>query len=215
MIMGTSCKILLPVFLFFIPVSVQAAAGLEWFDPTGPWASGPGSSYNYSGGGLVEQTAIGNTFMLVGTSSPVDLLWRITASGSAVALDPEAWDSARLEFNGLGWLDETTSDPWDVSNATQIWGHYESLGPPPALGVWFGGTMQPVVARFTVYPDVIYTLKQWNLSKLNMFDLGYFNATMSSEVTLVPEPGSVWPLLLGGAACRGLTRRVRRRRGRP
>jgi len=186
------------LILVSTPAAALAIPELVWLDASGPWTSGPGASTNFSGGGLVEETAIGNTFMVTGAASPVVLRWRVQAYGLAVALGGDTpWDAARLDLWGLGWIDEGTEDPWDVSSATKLWEHSVSFGPPSGPDVYFGGAFGPFVTLFTVQPDTIYTLKQWNFSKLNYFDVGYFNATLSSEVTLVPEPASGLLMLAG------------------
>jgi len=187
----------------------QGNPQILWDNPSGPWASGPAGTRNWSGGGLVEQTAIVNSFVLEGTDQPCELSWTFWASGWAISPSGNPWEHARLELNGLGWIEEgeVNLDPWDVTRATQVWGQFERFGPPPGPDIWFSGAFGPVHTRLVVQPGVRYALKQWNFSKLNFFDLGYFNAELSSEIALVPEPFTLTLLglsLIGAGSYRRL-----------
>jgi hypothetical protein len=185
-----------------------------WGDAAGPWATGPSGTTNGSGGS--DATAIANSFRVTGAVTPVQLRWTYWGSGWFVGVG-DLWDLARLELHGLGWIapGNSANDPWDVSNATLLWEHSETLGPAPGPDTPFGGSFGPLEGLFVVQPEVTYTLKQWNLSTLNFFDLGYFSATITSDpvapVATVPEP-SGFMLLLAGVGVYALQRTRRSRK---
>jgi hypothetical protein len=97
---------------------------------------------------------------------------------------------------GIGWLEpgDTRGQPLDAA-ATQVWQDNESFA-PIAPDVWFSGSWGPFSASFTVQPGTTYTLKQMNLSHLNFFDLGYFNARITSEISGAVVPGG-FPVVFG------------------
>jgi hypothetical protein len=200
------------VFLI-MPGAAGAQPMILWGNPAGPWSSGASGTVNSDG---LVQTAVANTFTLVGSSTAWTLSWSAWGSGTAIAVDGNSpWESAELWLQGIGWIEEgnTAADPWDVSSASMVWEHNTIFGPPSAPNTFFGGSFGPAAASFVVQPGVTYTLKQWNLSRLNFFDLGHFSAEIASDVSVVPEPQS-GILLIAGIAGLGAFGAGRRRAGR-
>jgi len=167
--------------------SALAQPRLVWSDSVGPWSTGPSGTTNEN---LYDNTAVVNSFVLVDASQPMEIEWTAWGEGRYVALggDSTPWGATRFELNGYGWLEEgSSSDPWDVVSATLLWNEWWVFGPPAEPDVSYEGAFGPIHTRFVAQPGVTYTLKQWNLSRLNFYDLGYCTGTVTSEVSLVPE----------------------------
>jgi hypothetical protein len=153
---------------------------------------------------LVEESWIDNAFYLVGTDQPAEVVWTMWADGVYVAGGGSSpWTELRMYLEGSGWIEEEATPP-----GTKLWELDEIFGPPVGPDIPHGVSVPRRQVRFTVQPGVYYALRQQNLSRLNYFDLGYCQGTVTSTVELVPEPGSI-ALLATGLA--GLLWPLRRR----
>jgi hypothetical protein len=211
---GSILALAICVFVVVVPTAfADSIPRLFWFPENHPWATGSYGSENRIGMGwwLKDTMAVGQ-FKLEGTDHPAVISWKYWAYGDFWAGGGYSpWDRAQLELKGAGMIEWVDPDFMIWTDSILLWTLDEISNGLSSPDSWGEFHVDPREVHFTIQPGFLYTVFQYNWSKLNYFDLGYSGATVESSIELVPEP-PVFLLLSTGFGVVGWL--AWRRRGR-